>query len=1065
MRFSSLLAALLVPTVPAALAGCSCDSPPAADAGADAPSLDDAGPDAGPPDPPLPAPFTDVETTARYDMPGLSAEAFVVRTELDVPHIYAANRVDAMRILGFIMARDRFFQMDLTRRLSQGRISELLGDAALATDLENRLTGAAHMADLYLAGVDEEEAAELDAYAAGINDYIAAVRARRLPAPRELQLGASFLGAHNPVDLMIEWTRRDVVATGASVLYGTSFETGDVGRSRAFEHVDDVFPATAPNRALRVQGLQDDIIDHYAPPNDISSAYGWGLETAGMGGGDRPLDPRREFTAAALDALRGVLPERGVLDRLEASLARVASRTARDPDEGYGSNGWAVMGSATADGRSLLSGDGHLELSVPPLFWQLGVDTMLLGGPTEDTRLVGATIAGLPAMGVGTNGRIAWTQTAYFADVTDWYTEELALDAEGMPRGAIFEGTERALVRVDEPFIVADVPALDSVGRTEMIPRFTTFDGRWITEIEGRATTADEMLPAGQSKVHTLSGLVVPGDVDGDGRITAVSFYYGPFDGGTLLRAFRQFTMADTVEDFRQALRHFIGYGGSMMAADREGSVVYSAYHAVPARDHLPRDPGTNRWLPGADPRRLLDGTRYGAWHLPLDARGRVDEAAAAAGAPNEHVVPFDQWPMAENPGRQYVVMANNDPGAICTDNDLFDDPYYIGGPWIEGYRGERIAQRLESAIAAGTASLTEMQHIQGDHHSNLGEQWASVMLDGIDVARRAAAGTPTAGSPEARMAARWTASQADYEEVERRITAWRDAGFPTPSGVETFYAPLAANDVEHSIATSIFHAWLVEYFGEVLGDEGIPSDLSPAVTGDTFRTQTMLMMEEGRGAGNPLSLGSFDPATNESVFFDDLRTTVVESSREIGLRAVDLALTFLRSPPDETLHGGFGTSDMNEWRWGYRHQVRFDSLVGGQLGSSDSPELALLLRSFQITPSVLPLMPDLPMTDPRAALLHFPRPGDQFDIDAANPGFDTNDWTHGSGPVFRMVIALGPDGVEGQNILPGGQSGFPMNEHFADQAAMWLGNQTIPMRYLPDEVAEGAVGVERFFP
>jgi len=170
MRVAPVLVALLVPALPS-LAGCSCESPPpAVDAGLDAPPSDeDAGPDAGPPDPPLPAPFTDVEVTERYAMPELSAEAFVVRTELDVPHIYASNRVDANRILGFIMARDRFFQMDLTRRLSQGRISELLGEAGLETDLENRLTGAAHMADLYVAGVDEQGPPGAARCAGGIN--------------------------------------------------------------------------------------------------------------------------------------------------------------------------------------------------------------------------------------------------------------------------------------------------------------------------------------------------------------------------------------------------------------------------------------------------------------------------------------------------------------------------------------------------------------------------------------------------------------------------------------------------------------------------------------------------------------------------------------------------------------------------------------------------------------------------------------------------------------------------------------------------------------------------------
>src|SRR5690606_21996297 len=200
------------------------------------------------------------------------------RTELDVPHIYAANRLDAMRVMGFVMAKDRFFQMDLTARLSQGTLSELLGDVALGTDLENRQTGATRMADIYLAALDETEGAEAAAFAEGVNAYIEAVRARQLDPPQELQLAFSLLGARRPVDLMEPWDRRDVAATGATVLYGTSFETGDPGRSEAFANIPTF--SGQPDEALRQAGLQQDIIEQYAPPNDSSSAAGWGLETA-----------------------------------------------------------------------------------------------------------------------------------------------------------------------------------------------------------------------------------------------------------------------------------------------------------------------------------------------------------------------------------------------------------------------------------------------------------------------------------------------------------------------------------------------------------------------------------------------------------------------------------------------------------------------------------------------------------------------------------------------------------------------------------------------------------------
>lgn len=1034
-----------------ALTLCACDGDPP-------PPPDGGGLDAAVPDPAPPAEFAAVPETGRFVIPELTGHAHVVRTEHDVPHIYADDRLDAWRVLGFTMARDRFFQMDLTARLSLGRLSELLGDVALGTDIENRQTGAAHMAQVFLDGMSEEEGAEADAFAEGVNAYIAAVRARQLPAPAELELAFGLLGARRASDLMHDWTRETVAATGATVLYGTSYETGDVGRTAAFERIGAAFEGF-PNVDLRRAGLQRDIVERYAPPNESSSAAGWGLDTAGRTSAPIvDVDPPRR-----VHPLGGPRIERGALARLVRRLEHLDAIRHPNGHEGWGSNEWAVMGAATTDGRSLLAGDGHLQLSVPALFWQFGLDTVLMGDGTDDVRLMGATIAALPMMGVGTNGSVAWTQTAYFADVTDWYAEQLVLDAEGLPRASVFRGEERPLVRVDETFEIADVPDLDSVGRTEVLARFTTFDGRFISSIEGRTVTEDEALGPGESRVNLMGEWIVPEDTDGDGAISAISFYYGPFDGGTVLRAFRGFAAAGSVEEYREAMRHFIGYGGSMMASDAAGSVLHSAYHAVPCRTYLPRDPGTNVWIEGADPRRLLDGTTYGAWRIPLDAQGRVDEAAAAAGGPEACAVPFDAWPGALNPARQYVHHANNDPGNIATDNDLFDDPHYIGGPWIEGYRAERIEERLQAAIAGGTADLAAMQALQGDHHSNLGEEWVPYLLEFVSAARDAASGSPPAGSAEARMAALFTANQARFEEVEARMIDWRDGDYATPAGVDTFYH--AATDPERtdSVATMIFAAWFPRFAQGTLDDEGIDRNWSPAVTGDTYTMQTMLLLITGRGAGNPEGLGSFDPATEESVFFDDVRTPETESSQEIGLMALAAALDFLASAPSAPGEGGFGTDDMSEWRWGLRHQVRFESLLADFL--EDDPSLGVLLDMFNVTTERHPLAEDLPAGDPRAELRWFPRPGDQFDVDAANPGLGGTRFTHGSGPVFRMVIALGPDGVEGHNMLPGGQSGLPDSPFFSDQALEWLANRTVPMRYTPAEVVAGAVGRERYAP
>ena len=179
-------------------------------------------------------------------------------------------------------------------------------------------------------------------------------------------------------------------------------------------------------------------------------------------------------------------------------------------------------------------------------------------------------------------------------------------------------------------------------------------------------------------------------------------------------------------------------------------------------------------------------------------------------------------------------------------------------------------------------------------------------------------------------------------------------------------------------------------------------------------------------------------------------------------LAALEGAVMFLSSPGDGEGSGGFGTDEMDAWLWGLRHQARFASILASFFGDTD---FGAAVDAFAITTKVLPLAADLQDGDPRKELKWFPRPGDNFAVDAANPGFSGTQFTHGSGPVMRMVISLKDGEVKGQNIIPGGQSAINDSEHFDDQVQLWLENKTIPLRYTPAEVAEGAVGRELFVP
>ncbi len=192
------------------------------------------------------------------------------------------------------------------------------------------------------------------------------------------------------------------------------------------------------------------------------------------------------------------------------------------------------------------------------------------------------------------------------------------------------------------------------------------------------------------------------------------------------------------------------------------------------------------------------------------------------------------------------------------------------------------------------------------------------------------------------------------------------------------------------------------------------------------------------------------------------LGTEEVETSDEIAAAALSDALDFLASDPDGELRGGYGTEDMDQWLWGLRHLVRFESLLGDFIGGGDYD---FLVEQFSITTQRLPLADELPDGDPREGLSWFPRPGDNLGVDAANPGFSFTDPTYGSGPVFRMVIQLDGGRVSGQNIVPGGESALVASEAFDDQAALWLGNQTWPLRFHLEEVLAGALSRESYLP
>ena len=118
----------------------------------------------------------------------LSATVSIERDALGVPTLQGSTRADVAFGTGFVQAQDRFFQMDLLRRVAAGEMSELVGPAALELDRRNRPHRFRERARMVLDALPPDQRQLLDRYTAGVNEGLASL-ARRGQPRRHLDCG------------------------------------------------------------------------------------------------------------------------------------------------------------------------------------------------------------------------------------------------------------------------------------------------------------------------------------------------------------------------------------------------------------------------------------------------------------------------------------------------------------------------------------------------------------------------------------------------------------------------------------------------------------------------------------------------------------------------------------------------------------------------------------------------------------------------------------------------------------------------------------------------------------
>ncbi len=147
------------------------------------------------------------QTGGELAIEGLSGKVSVLRDDRGIPTIYADTANDLFRGQGFVSAQDRFFEMDLRRHVTAGRLSEMVGSGGLDSDKSVRTMGWRRVAEQELPRLAPETRQYLQAYADGVNAYIGQV-----DSPEKMSLEYTFLQRRNPGYRVEPWTPVDSLA-------------------------------------------------------------------------------------------------------------------------------------------------------------------------------------------------------------------------------------------------------------------------------------------------------------------------------------------------------------------------------------------------------------------------------------------------------------------------------------------------------------------------------------------------------------------------------------------------------------------------------------------------------------------------------------------------------------------------------------------------------------------------------------------------------------------------------------------------------------------------------------
>ena len=796
------------------------------------------------------------------EIPCLQGEVEAVLDRDGVPHIFAENDHDLLCVEGYIHARDRFFQMDLTRREVSGDLAELVGTSRLGSDIQNRTIGLRRAAERSADALSPSEMALLQAYADGVNAYLA-------NNPLPIEYGLLELTEARP------WDPIDSLVIGKAIAASLSLDI-DIGPTLQLQG----FIEAGIAGGFDGQALFFEDVRRSAPMDPAATV----LDATGAPPFIAKIQKasRTKLASAAAGAKR-------VQKKLEqaSNITRLMNRRELE----IGSNEWGVAGEHTSSGRPIIANDPHLSLNIPSTFyeWHLVVENDPTNGPMN---VSGVGFPGAPAVILGQNEHVTWGATTNPMDVSDVFQDTLIVGGCEQSLACIVSDGIQHEVLIDVTQYSANNPGdgiLDNVTVVPLPPDQTT-----IATVPFRS-------------FGPILDITDPSVIVGGGTTTALVLQFTGFHATRELSAFSAWNRAQNLTEFVAGLQDFDFGSQNFAYADDQGNLAYFASAENPLRKDL-EDGGVT----GLPPYFIRDGSGPNNWVPdPLQTQGQAIPYA---------VLPFAEMPQTVNPENGFFVNANNDPAGVSLDNNPLNQVrpskptaiYYLNPSFAIGMRAGRITRLVGDQIEAGKKiSYGDMQNFQANTQQLDAELMTPFLLEAF-------ANASDPGAP-AELAA--LVADPSVTEAVGRLSTW---DFSTPTGIPEGYdahdndgkrtPSVPKKEAEASVAATIYNMWRGQAIRATV-DATLASFGLGVGSGDALKAvYNLLSQDTFTGIG----------ASGVDFFPEPAALTDAEDRRDaVLLSALRSALDLLAS---NNFAAAFGNStDQDDYRWGKLHRITFD--------------------------------------------------------------------------------------------------------------------------------------------